>query len=144
MSRKICHLLSICCLIASLFAIQPGSASASGNHPHMVCTGYARNPFLTSGGFVKATGSVICESDVFVSSRLTNTLCRSRWWGCQTRATGDTGYESVISYQSAETLASYCGGTTHNWQHKLYQDVSLVGHPDVSGVDYSGYPRLAC
>ena len=144
MTRKIAQLLSVCCLIASVIVFQPGGASANGNHPHTVCTPSASSPQLVTGGFVRATGSVICNSEYVVSSRLTNSLCRSRWYGCQVRATGDTGYESLFSYQAAETLFVYCGGTTHNWRHRLFQEVSLAGHPNFTGESYSGYPRLAC
>ena len=132
-------------LVVSVLVFQPTGVSGHEPEPHVICSGYARDPELAGPGVVVATGGVWCSTGGrVIASRITNALQRSRWWGFETRTTGDTGLQSLIDFQQSERIIANCSGTTHNWRHVMSQEVSLAGHPDRSGTDVSNSPRYAC
>ena len=137
-----------CCvviaLVVSVLAL-PSSVSGHEPEPHAICSSIARDPELAGPGVVVATGGVWCSTGgMVIASRLTNALQRSRWYGFQTRATGDTGIQSLTEFLQAERIIADCSGTTHDWRHTMYLEVSLAEHPDRHGWDRSNSPRYAC
>ena len=145
MQRQTLRCCVLIALIVSVLAFQPSSVSGHEPEPHAICSSIARDPELAGPGVVVATGAVWCSTGGhIIAARLTNALQRSRWWGFQTRATGDTGRQSLTEFQQAERIIADCSGTTHNWRHTMHLEVSLAGHEDRHGSDRSNSPRYAC
>ncbi len=96
-----------------------------------------------SGAYIIGDTSVYCTGVNYAYQRQQTSLCRSRWYGCEVRATNDSGRR----YERSFTLrvAAYCSGTTHNWLQRLTLEVGVIGSaPGYFNASDDSNPRISC